>query len=234
MEFSPRGFQRATPSTTSHASTGAPHDGGNGPVHKKAMQKLKGSKHVAVLPFILLVCCVILGLLVILGISTKSSDADLVKSDDYQAVFLNNGQAYFGKAKINSKYIDLKDVYYLYNNTSGQSDQSSAANLSLVKLGTELHCPKDEMVIYRDQVSFWENLDGSGKVASAIKQWKDANPKGVTCSSSTTQQTTQQSTSPQQTNNTGTNGTNSNSSGTNNNSSTNSNSTPTGSGNGNL
>lgn len=44
----------------------------------------------------------------------------------------------------------------------------SMANI-LVKLGDELHGPKDEMRINRDQVLLWENLKGDSKVTDAIK-----------------------------------------------------------------
>jgi hypothetical protein len=51
------------------------------------------------------------------------------------------------------------------------TDKSAAANpqVSLAKLGSELHAPEDEMRINRDQILFWENLQDSGKVVQAIK-----------------------------------------------------------------
>lgn len=208
MEFSSRGFQRSAATPTPEQS---PAPNNNRPIHKKAAQKLRGSKAVTSLWVVFFAALTVLVIALILSISTKSSETGLVGKDQYQAVFLSNGQAYFGKIKtLNNSYIDLRDVYYLYNGSSSQ-DQT-AANLSLVKLGTELHCPKDQMVIYRDQVSFWENINADGKVATAIKNWKDQNKNGQKCSTASQQNTQQQSTSPQQTSdqtpsNTGTNGT---------------------------
>jgi hypothetical protein len=115
-------------------------------------------------------------------------------------------------------------VYYLYNGSTNSQDQA-AANLSLVKLGTELHCPKDQMVIYRDQISFWENLNSDGKVATAIKQYKDQNKDGQKCST-TTQQSTQQGTSPQQSSDNSNSSNSSDSSSTQNSSANNSTTTP--------
>lgn len=98
-----------------------------------------------------------------------------VKKSQYQAVFLNNNQVYFGRiTSITDKGITLKDVYYLQvqQNAQGSTDpkaQSQQQNLSLAKLGGELHGPEDEMFINRDQVLFWENLKDDGKVVQAIK-----------------------------------------------------------------
>lgn len=96
----------------------------------------------------------------------------LVKTNQYQAVFLTNGQVYFGKLRTaNDQYISLEDVYYLQQAQQVQqsSSQNSQANLSLVKLGNELHGPEDQMFIARGQILFWENLKDSGKVVQAIK-----------------------------------------------------------------
>lgn len=197
MEFSSRGFQRSPqPAAASTAAGGGSHTPERSP-RKKGLNKLRESKSFMILWVVFFASITILVLAIIFSFATRQKESGLVNKDLYQAVFLNNGQAYFGKVKdINSSYIDLQDIYYLYN---GSTDgQNAAQNLSLVKLGTELHCPKDQMIIYRDQVTFWENLDKEGKVAVAIKDWKDQNPKGADCSS-TTQQNTQQSTSPQQT-----------------------------------
>src|SRR5436305_1386392 len=122
--------------------------------------------------------------------STKESK--YIDNSKYQAVFLTNDQVYFGHIKtINSKYIILQSIFYLNNQTAQTSSTSnSSSNLSLVKLGCEVHGPTDRMVINRDQVTFWENLRTNGQVTTAISSWIKQNPNGQTCSttsSSTTQ-----------------------------------------------
>jgi len=124
------------------------------------------------------------------------NEGNFVSEKKTQAVFLTNGQVYFGKvAAVNSQYLDLQDIYYL--NTQSQSSQDNTdktaepTNFSLVKLGCELHGPADQMIINRDQVSFWENLKDDGQVAKAIAQFKQQNPNGQTCK--TTSDSTQQS-----------------------------------------
>lgn len=201
MEFSSRGFQRDT--TRANATTANdPSIKNSSSSSKKKFQKLKDNKHVSILAVILSVSILILVVAVILGISTKPSENSIVKKDRYQAVFLNGGQAYFGKVKnLNDRYIDLSDIYYISTNGQTGSNNQANANISLVKLGSELHCPQDRMVINRDQVLFWENLNDDGKVVNAIKQWQKENPNGQKCNNQTTQQ---QTTTQDQTTGTGT------------------------------
>lgn len=116
----------------------------------------------------------------------KSGDAMMAKAGEYQAVFLTNGQVYFGKlAEDGGRYIKLTDIYYLQVNQpqiqgSQQTTQQAQQQpqLQLVKLGNELHGPVDEMHINRDQVLFFEDMKADGKVAQAIKEYK-ANPAGA-------------------------------------------------------
>ena len=94
----------------------------------------------------------------------------------YQAVFLTNGQVYFGKlSNATSDYLTLNDIYYLQvgpqqgsGGTAGQSATTSQQSITLVKLGQELHGPVDEMHISRSQVLFYEDLKDDGQVVKAI------------------------------------------------------------------
>lgn len=120
-----------------------------------------------------------------LGGNEGSQDKYVDKSK-MQAVFLNGGQVYFGK--INSttdKSMRVSDIYYLRVNQQVQPDGSAANNsnqdISLVKLGCELHGPQDSMVINQSQVIFWENLKDDGQVAKAVADYKKQNPNGQKC-----------------------------------------------------
>jgi hypothetical protein len=135
-------------------------------------------------------------------VDTKNGEEQYVKTGQYQAVFLNNGQVYFGQvASLNSKYVNLVGVYYLTQNTttSSSGQQQTSGDYTLVKLGCQqIHNPDDQMLINRDQVTFWENLDKDGKVAKSIEEFKKANPKGPDCTTTSTE--------TQSTNNTNTQG----------------------------
>lgn len=112
-----------------------------------------------------------------------NSQSKYVAKDAYQAVFLNGGQVYFGKiTSSNSKYMTVADIYYLRVNQQVQPGQTAQNNdISLVKLGCELHGPQDQMVVNQDQVVFWENLKTDGQVAKAVKQFQEQNPQGLKC-----------------------------------------------------
>jgi hypothetical protein len=112
------------------------------------------------------------------GRNDFNEDGNISKGE-FQAVFLTNGQVYFGKlSNLNHKYITINDVYYLQVQSStslqgaSNSTNTSDSQVSLVKLGNELHGPQDEMYIANDQMLFWENLKPSGKVTQAIDKYQ--------------------------------------------------------------
>lgn len=90
----------------------------------------------------------------------------------YQAVFLTNGQAYFGKLRgASSRTPVLDDVYYLQTPVQGQA--SGTPQFSLAKLGQgEVHGPQDRMFINRDQLLFWEDLRQDSQVLKTIGESK--------------------------------------------------------------
>jgi hypothetical protein len=104
--------------------------------------------------------------------------ADQVDGKLYQAVFLSTGQTYFGKiTDITKDTLILEDIYYLKTGTVDKAgNPTTGTDVSLVKLGSELHNPEDKMVIERKNVSFWENLKSDGQVSKAIKSYKQQNP----------------------------------------------------------
>lgn len=108
----------------------------------------------------------------------QNSLGDIIDPARYQAVFLTNGQTYFGKVSGERKaYVTLDNVYYLLlkkplqnQNQAGevQNQDLSKPEYSLIKLGKEMHGPTS-MSINRDQILFIENLADDSKVVTAIK-----------------------------------------------------------------
>ncbi len=129
---------------------------------------------------ILVALLVVLSVLLIGGAVARAYSAVVVdtgvKHSEYQAVFLTNGQVYFGKvSNVDGGYVTLKDIYYLQVQQQVQpksSTDTAQPQVSLAKLGNELHGPEDVMYIARAQVLFWENLKADGKVTSAIKDYQ--------------------------------------------------------------
>lgn len=148
----------------------APRFGNNGGVNMNSSDSNKKMAMVAVLVVVLLV---VAGL----GVwawKQMSGTSSAVEGNKYQALFLTNGQVYFGKlASVDDKYVKLTDIYYLQvqqsvQPTDNKSNNNSNPQVSLAKLGSELHGPEDAMYVNRDQVLFWENLKDDGKVVDAI------------------------------------------------------------------
>ena len=122
-----------------------------------------------------IIACLIVVVLVVVGVITYNHFKKSAVGER-QAVFLTNGQVYFGDiAKQDSQYVVLTGVYYLQQSQQQlQNGQSSDKTVSLIKLGQELHGPEDIMYISRNQVLFYENIRNDSKVSQAIQDYLDS------------------------------------------------------------
>jgi hypothetical protein len=128
---------------------------------------------------------IVLALVVLAVVSAASGKlwAKHALKSEYQAVFLTNGQVYFGKMEFRHGWVTLRDIYYLQradglqqaaagdgnSNASAPAAGEQQQQLQLVKLGSEVHGPEDEMHIARDKIMFWENLKSDSRVVQKIK-----------------------------------------------------------------
>jgi len=82
----------------------------------------------------------------------------------YQAVFLTNGQTYFGRYydRIGA-YAKIEDVYYLQQVKS--SDPDAAPDTRIVRRGRELHEPASRMLIPKSAILFIEDLTDASPIA---------------------------------------------------------------------
>lgn len=157
------------------------HQPAAAPAPAPASKKTKGNQPSFASKMLVVMLIVVSVLVVIvLAVATfnRTSASNSIKSDQYQAVFLDNGQVYFGKlANLNGTYVELTDIYYLQVDQQVQPDQDATPQqqISLAKLGNELHGPEDVMYINPDKVVFWENLKTDGQVTTAIVEYQ-ANP----------------------------------------------------------
>lgn len=120
----------------------------------------------------------IIGLLGYLLFTWLGSGSSLVGDNDneYEAVFLTNGQVYFSKVEDRNKpFLTLNDIYYLrvqQNLQPSPNNQENQPSISLVKLGNELHGPEDVMFVNRDHILFIEPLKTDSNVVQAIRKDK--------------------------------------------------------------
>jgi len=118
-------------------------------------------------------------------VKSQTGVAATIDGNRYQAVFFTNGQVYFGKLKaMNGDYMRLTDIYYLQAKST-EEDKSNpqeasaqdASNVQLVKLGSEIHGPDDEMVVNKDQILFFENLKKDSNVSTTIASYQSQQKK---------------------------------------------------------
>jgi len=86
-------------------------------------------------------------------------------STDYQAVFMDNGQVFFGRVeKAGSKYPLMREVYYVDSRIDKESKKVTNV---LVKRGNEWHAP-DFMYINSRHIVLIEPVAQSSRVAQLI------------------------------------------------------------------
>jgi hypothetical protein len=88
---------------------------------------------------------------------------------EYQAVFLTNGQTYFGRYydRIGA-YAKIEDVYYIQQTQNADPDK--APDTRIVRRGGELHAPSPRMLVPKSSVLFVEDLTDSSPIAQFMKQ----------------------------------------------------------------
>lgn len=88
----------------------------------------------------------------------------------YQAVFLVNGQTYFGRYLDRlGPYIKVEEPFYIQQQGTGVQTVGVTPELKIVRRGGELHQPGTEMLIPKDAILFVEDL----RVDSQVAQFMD-------------------------------------------------------------
>jgi hypothetical protein len=102
----------------------------------------------------------------VLGAALDPASMPFLGTERISAVFLIDGQAYFGHLDDTpwSGTIVLRDVYYLNDASKVTTDLP----VGLVKRGAELHQPVDVMYIRRDKVVAIERVTLGSPIGQAI------------------------------------------------------------------
>src|SRR4051812_2348843 len=99
-------------------------------------------------PFYIIIPVIIL---VLVFSYLKINNALPHNSSKWQAVFLSDGQVYFGKlSNYNNKFALLDRVYYLkfaQGLQEGGANAIASQQLNLIKLGGEAHGPENQMYL---------------------------------------------------------------------------------------
>jgi len=99
------------------------------------------------------------------------SDQNIKIDTEYKAVFLDNGQVFFGKLEeAGPSYILLKNVFYVQSQVIQDKEKKEVRNI-LIKRGNELHGP-DLMYINTRHVIVIEPVSTNSRVAQLINEAK--------------------------------------------------------------
>ena len=107
--------------------------------------------------------------------SNSKSSATGIDSSRYQAVFLTNGQIYFGKlAAFNDESFKITNIYYPQAQATGEETETDVnaeqSSIQLFAVTEGVHGPDDEMIILKSQILYYENLKEDSKVTQLIEQ----------------------------------------------------------------
>lgn len=177
-------FSRQPTNQPAPAPAPAPHHGATSSVASSVKSLFQPSGASKLLVVLIIIAAVAVTLAFGMSALGALRNTSLVMSDRYQAVFLDNGQVYFGRLSgVNNEYLKLTDIFYLQVEQQIQPDQEKASGsngdsadqtqIRLAKLGNELHGPEDTMYVLRSKVVFWENLKNDGDVVEAITTFKN-------------------------------------------------------------
>jgi hypothetical protein len=178
MDFANRGNRPQQQAAPAQTTMNGPESPTPMPTKKKRVGINFGKFGAMVVLFGVAILAAALVVALVFGTNEQKSESELVKTDKYQAVFLDSpdGQVYFGKLGVyNDDLYVLNDIFYVRVEQPIQPEgqnQQTQPNISLAKLGNELHGPEDVMFIARDKVLYWENLKDDGQVVSAITEFK--------------------------------------------------------------
>lgn len=144
-----------------------------------------------ILPAALIVLAILVG-----GYGFKAYSEGLApfapSEDTWHGVFLTNGQAYFGHYYAGPGETGvLRDVFYVLATQLQPQNPAEAAGqgetqLTLQRLGGEIHGPRNEMHIYKDQILFVEELRADSQLVAAILELK-RNPNATPAPATRTQ-----------------------------------------------
>ena len=154
--------------------------------HRKGLNG--GVKRIAIIASVVIVILVVLsGMWLLMGKLFSGSGLTGINKSGYQAVYLTNGQAYFGKLQSGgTDYLKLSDIYYLQsqstdtasattNSKDTDTNTTSQSNLQLYKMtDATLVGPEDTMYISTKQILLYENLKPDSKVVQSIEKYQQA------------------------------------------------------------
>lgn len=90
-------------------------------------------------------------------------------ASQFTAIYLDNDQVFYGRSQgTRGPYLVLTDAYYYQPG----SRSSKEGTIRIVKVGTELHQPKDTVMLNSTHIIMQEPLSADSKVVKAIEKYQ--------------------------------------------------------------
>ncbi len=125
---------------------------------------------------VLLAILLLISLFIFSGCN-KLTDQKVKINTDYKAIFLDNGQVFFGQLEeMGPSFVVLKDIFYVQNQIVQEGDKKEVRNI-LIKRGNEWHAP-DLMYINKQHILVIEPVKPDSRVDQLIKAAKAQKPEG--------------------------------------------------------
>ncbi|MBI4426517.1 MAG: hypothetical protein HY567_02980 [Candidatus Kerfeldbacteria bacterium] len=150
------------------------------PIDRRSLRG-PGARRLWFIPSIILTLVVVVAVAYWFYQSASQSPAAFgLSKKAFHAIFMSNGQAYFGKiSRINDQFATIDQVYYLRkfetplqpiaaDEGATASDDKNTPDLQVVKLGGEIHGPQNRMTINRQHILFIEELKPDSRVVTTI------------------------------------------------------------------
>jgi len=115
-------------------------------------------------------CFVTIFALLFIVYGCSKSDQKIKIDTEYKAIFLDNGQVFFGRLEeVGPSYIMLKDIFYVQSQVIQQEKDKKEVRNILIKRGNEWHGP-DLMYVTTRHIVVIEPVSPTSRVAQLIKE----------------------------------------------------------------
>lgn len=148
-------------------------------IFKKLRQSTSGGVLLSKKHLIVIALAVVVALVAMVIIVMAARPMQRIDTSTYQAVYLVNGQAYFGKLQnTTGQFLVMKTPYTMQDvQTPPQEDANAetketsepVANTTLIKVSGQVYGPEESIALKAEQVIFWQNLRDDSKVSQALK-----------------------------------------------------------------
>ena len=124
---------------------------------------------------VIIVAVLVLAAIGWFAFTSNKGSATGIDSSKYQAVFMSNGQIYFGKlSDFNEASFKITKIYYPQAQTTEEDTTKNAttdaqSNIQLFRVTDGVHGPEDQMIITKSQILYYENLESDSKVTKLIE-----------------------------------------------------------------